>query len=300
MPHPLPEKYTDELNVTRLVMLTSNFAEAAQPDHHKFAAHNVLGSHFQISFDTADVESASTCSDRSLKKLQEACFRTKLFNFDVFADGTLNARVKYKRPKPGELISKAGFYCIYTKEKDDEHYEEVLAPPGTQNEIDFPLGIASALPNLPKTVRLIEFGAFAYGPSLMPLESNLPIILVHSLVISPPLPTDQEGVIENIRIMQRESGTNVEGRLTWDWVYPRTSWAEGQPWSSVTGPFERFEVEIDGVARGESHCLELPLRDGDWGDGEGFEARVCVRGQFFGIGSVSGEAMIPATDLIAH
>ncbi|KAL9102867.1 MAG: hypothetical protein Q9163_002019 [Psora crenata] len=223
--------------------------------------------------------------------------RLCLFNLDMPADNTLTARIMCQRAQATKRIRNAGLYAAYRVSSSGElTYADITVPVAKEKrDYDIPIRMPPSErdPDGRETGRLVEFGVFC-GDSIEDYSmSKLEILRIYSLIIRPLAEPSLAATITNARILTRQSGSNCEKRLAWDWIYPREHWPAGRPWSKVTGPFARFDIVLDDRILGQVCCPEFPLRREDFGGDPGSDkVEVIIQGTFFGGGTVNNKALI--------
>ena len=198
--------------------------------------------------------------------------RLALFKLDMICDGSLHAIINFTAP---EISGAKGFYFAYenSKSKTTQHQYHEIQP--TQ------LGYAAiVLQAADADSRLVECGVYCQAFStIQPLD---PVLTISSLCIKPIQHINFEFDIVNVQTKREERGGIAETWIAWEWQGSANNWPKVLPWSSTTGPFAYFSVEIDGKEVGRAHCLQFPLRKEDLEEGEGDEVAVSIGGYVFG------------------
>ncbi|KAL9124224.1 MAG: hypothetical protein Q9217_006423 [Psora testacea] len=229
--------------------------------------------------------------------------RLKLFNLNISATNALTSSIRCRRVQASKSIGSAGFYTAYrVPSRSGLAYTEIMRPIA-EEDLEYNIPIQSPFPgdciDEVGIGYLAEVGVFCVPVTETPPVPSIDILHIYNFVIRPLSQSAIVATIDNIRVIERQSGLNLEKRLTWNWTCPEDHCCEGRPWSKTTGPFSQFDILLDGRRIGDAFCLEFPLGIVDFDEvEESDEAQVTVRGNLFGGGIVVSEARLSKTDFI--
>ena len=205
-------------------------------------------SHFQI-----DLERSSH-GQGCLNHHQRQTLRLPLYNLNMTGAG-LVARLTYNTPGPSE--ANTSIYFKFASSSGEIRYHDVsLERTEIAKERDAPLCPSNASIGF----ELEEVGIYCHEPRIADKVFSQAVLNLFHLTISTSLPLLDLGSIDNIRCVRRNSGSFSEDRWAWDWSFPEELWPTERPWGRISGPFERFDVYVDGEFLGSSRCTEIALR----------------------------------------
>ena len=156
--------------------------------------------------------------------------------------------------------------------------------PHAQDVVKFESSIDNLLgqTGLPPKTRLVEVGMVCRNNTRHAGIHDIerPLMDLHHLSVRPTLVENYLGRIFNVRQSLVVSGTHEAKCLAWDWEFLREIWPSGRPWSNWTGPFEYFEVEVNGKYLGEAFSTEFMLLEDASESQEVMEVQ--IEGKMFG------------------
>ncbi|KAL8819486.1 MAG: hypothetical protein Q9191_007727 [Dirinaria sp. TL-2023a] len=206
--------------------------------------------------------------------------RLALFKLDMICNGSLHAIIEFNDL---ETSTAKGFYFAYEElrsRKMQHQYHEIQS-----TELGHAAITLQAAGDADS--RLVECGV--YCQAFPTARSFDPLLRISSLCIKPIQHIDPKFEVVNVQTKREERDGVAETWITWEWQDSVKKWPRSLsnvlPWSSTTGPFAYFSVEIDGKEVGRAHCLQFPLRKEDLEEGEGEEVVVGIGGYVFGSGT---------------
>lgn len=231
-------------------------------------------------------EKTASIEPCGLHSLETTHYRLCLFKFNMLADGSLVATIRFKCLETSMDVASGVYmgYNIPNLEKLSYIHEEISPPLPDQVQdktimISFPTAES----------RLVEFGVYCLGP----IEDPKPLALcqILSLTIKPRKQANSFWGIDSVRVTERASSPDRNKRLAWKWSGshdPDPAWL---PWSKTTGPFSHFDVVLGGKELGRAYCTEFPIHSEDFDGYEGEEVEVIIRGRLFGGGKIASLPM---------
>ena len=219
---------------------------------------------------------------RSSHSLDTTHHRVCLFNFNMLADGSLAATIRFKCLETSMDVA-SGFYMGYNipdSEKLSYIHVEMSSPLLDQFHDET---IMVSFPTADS--RLVEFGVYCLGPIKDP--KPLALCQISSLTIKPRNQANSFWSVDSVRVTERASSPDCDKRLAWKWSGSHDSDQAGLPWSETTGPFSHFDVMLGGKELGRAYCTEFPIQSEDMDGCEGEEVEVIIRGHLFGGGEIA-------------
>lgn len=125
------------------------------------------------------------------------------------------------------------------------------------------------------TGRLLEIGIHLKAPHLP--QNAVGVVEVNEIGISPHYASEIRCNITNVRVECRGEGDHENWRLCWAFHNERYSTKHtGIPYSSITGPFSYFAIELDGLLLGRVYATEyiLSMPSVETLKSEGAEAKI--------------------------
>ncbi|EON61817.1 hypothetical protein W97_01034 [Coniosporium apollinis CBS 100218] len=218
------------------------------------ASYKSPGSRLVVFRKSVAVPSAIICDDWATRWLP-------LFKLDMPADGSLKMKITFRKLHSNVYLS-GGIYWLY---KDGTRRKFTM---GTMADVQSQIIIINKVDgeNTQHEARLVGIGVWISGPRVanaMP-EAVLEIMEIAITVVDAPQPSQG---IQNIRWKHRGDGDTRHRRLLWEISSLQTAKdsaaavALGVPYSSTTGPFAHFIVEVDGMCVGRAYATEFVLSD---------------------------------------
>ena len=229
--------------------------------------------------------------------------RLRLFNVNMPSNNTLTFTTLARRVKAIGSIGNVGFYTAYSVPLSDRiAYADTPIPITSDiSAYNIPVRIPSEHEGVdtPEMGRLVEVGVFCEDMNEFPASHMLELLHVYNLVVGPRGESATAVTVHNIRVIERQSGSNVEKRMAWNWTCPKDRWPAGKAWSNSTGPFSHFNIMTNERRLGEAFCLECPLRRDDFDEVmQSDEVRFTIQGTLYGGGTVTSDAIFSKTDLM--
>ena len=187
----------------------------------------------------------------------EPSLRLRLFKLNMPADGTLEALVRFSKPRVARSV-RLGFYAAYKvsgKQEIAYKHSEILHSISLDTH-------RMSISYQGAGNRLVEFGV--YCEKSVEMSRPLNLLQIERLVISPHHRLiSRDFTIYNVHAIRRGEDPYAERRLAWQWRGEDEARPDGIPWSKTTGPFSYFKISIQRREVGKAYGIEFPVRAED-------------------------------------